>query len=1156
MNERILWDSINHPTGLADMVHVGWVQRLLSSAESCGLPGPEPDLVAHGQTRVGPHARKIFEKFAELGIRYVGEPTDSQPGAQRIRPVNEVLAFRKATCVDLCVAFCCAALDAGIYPLILTVTTDGGLQRHAIALVPLDRMWATGCEALLENGFSRTPLEVDGHALSDVVVEYEDDPAGIWLAIDVQQVTESDGNWKTALSSGAEYVHDWEWDVCVDIGGLRSRIPDCVLPPGGHIEKVLAPAYAELPEDFTPLQLMRARHGAVPYQQCDEIRQLREWATMTADATAPSQGGHSSDIAVAVVTGTGGSGKTRLAAQLCHDLSSIGWYAGFLPSTVDVTDEELSALTEVTTELLVVVDYAEEARRGLVARVVRKLRARQSPTRIVLTARGADTWWEEFLEETAQDGTPLSNTLSLSIRGKQQVETDPWFFGRMYRRAVQQFSDSLNMVVPPDVEVPEELGDTALDVVLRAWLAVCGDNDAAEWAMPTREELYDRVLSIEFTRWRKQPKLGGISRDHLRRAAATLSLLAPKRDTDEVDDVLSRLPEWNHEHLLRNRLAELVVHSLLRDDSAESIGLRPDPVAEHLILEVFGKDQDLLDRVLPQDPAQVPGLDDPDAEGSVVARALEMGQQARNACVTLTRASSLDREVALRLARRALRERPFLWKEALDVALTQGGPLASALEALIESGATLPLGEIDEAIPVGHPALAEAALAVTRRLATSAERSPEQQARWANNLAIRLSAVGQRGGALVAAREAVELYRGLAEVSPAAYIPDLAGSLNNLANRLSEVGEQDSALETFAEGFNHFPPAARAHLLVTRAAWRKDGRKSEDLIAAAQEADATDDPVLLGPVRRVIARAIINAGISDTNLPCWATVDAESATSRIEGWLECSDLAQRVAFLEAQWSSPSASERETLAALADLYVDLPPVAALAALVERIADEGIRAVATDLRTHHRAQLLARDWREAHVNGRGASFLREHTRGNPDASRNEGQISEGGKQESEEWEKDLGDRDMRSRVLQVLAAMLPEAEAVGMMSVLALAEFTDPRTAYDAHDSDEGAEDVLRELLEARNWLAMATVLGVRPYVVESTYGRIAHLLSAAVNDEPVERLRELYEYANAEMDAIHRRQLQALLDQALGTVQCPPAFADILSLTKNPGPRQR
>ena len=1525
MNERNLWDSINHPTGLADMVHVGWVQRLLSSAEWSGFPGPDPDLVAHGQTRVGPHARKIFEEFAELGLRYVGEPTDSEPGAQRIRPVNEVLGLRKATCVDLCVAFCCAALDAGIYPLILTVTADGGQRRHAIVVVPMERQWAVGCDVLIDEGFSRESMLPNREDLRDLVVGSADDPGGTWLAIDVQQVTEAGANWGAALSSGAQYIRDWEWDVCVDVGGLRSRTPDRVLPPGGHIERVLAPAYAALPEDFTPLQLIRARHNAVPYQQCDEIRQLREWAMMTADATAPSQRGRSRDIAVAVVTGAGGSGKTRLAAQLCHDLSLIGWYAGFLPSTTDVTDEELSALAEVTTELLVVVDYAEEARRGLIARVVRALRARESATRIVLTARGADAWWEEFYEEAEQDGTVLSNTLLLSIRGKQQVERDPWFFGRMYRRAVQRFSHDLNGVVPTDVEVPDYLGDTALDVVLRAWLAVCGDNDGAQEAMPTREELYDKVLSFEFARWHKEPKLGDISRDQLRRAAATLSLLAPSQDEDAVDDVLSRLPEWSREHLLRSRFAELLVQSLLRDDGAESVSLRPDPVAEHLILAVFGKKPELLDRVLPQDPAKVPGLDDPDAEDSVVTRALEMGQQVRNVCVTLTRASSLDREVALRLARRALRERPFLWKEALDVALTQGGPLAPALEAFIESGATLPLGEIDDAIPVGHPALAGAALAATRRLAASAERSPEQQAHWANNLSIRLSDVGERKAALVAAREAVELYRGLAEASPAAYTPglamslsnlanclsevgernealvaareavelyrglaevspaaytpdlamslsnlanclsavgdrdgalgaareavrlrralaevspaaytprlagslnnlanclsavgdwkgalgaareavelyrglaeaspqaytprlaaslnnlanilselgkwnealvaareavelyrglaeaspqaytpDLAASLNNLANRLSEVGDRDGALVAareavelywalaevspqaytprlagalnnlanclsavgdrdgalgaareavelyrglaedspqaytpdlamslnnlairlsavgernevleaareavelyrglakaspaaytpdlarslnnlanhlsevgepgealgvareavelyrvlaeaspqaympdlvrslktlarilvdnghseealgaFVEGFDHLSPAARAHLLLARATWREDGREADDLVSAAQEADAADAPALLGPVRRGIAQAMADMGILDQNMPMWAIVSADSAmVRRVKEWSECKSLAERTDLLEKQWASPSISERETLAALVQLHIDLPSLAELAALVERIADEGIQAVTTDLRTHHRAQLLARDWREAHVNGRGASFLREHMRGNPDASRGEDQISEGDKQESEEWEKDLGDPDMRTRVLQVLAAMLPEAEAVGMMSVLALAELTDPRTAYDAQRSDEGAEDVLRDLLEAHNWLAMVTVLGVRPSVAESTYGRIALLLFAAVTDESVERLRELYEYANAEMDAIHRRHLQTLLGKALGTDQCPPAFADILSWTKNPGPRQQ
>ena len=1294
MNGSKLWDSVKHPADLVDMVHVGWVQRLLRSAEWMGFPGPEPDLVVGGQTRVEGHARRIFDKFVELGIEYVAEPTDSEPGAQRVRPVNEVLAFRKATCIDLCVAFCCAALDAGIYPLILTVTADRGFDRHAIVLVPLERMWTTGCDAILETGFSRELLEVDGEALGTMVYESKGDSSGTWLAIDVQQVTEAGANWGAALSSGARYIRDWEWDVCVDVGGLRSRTPDRELPPGGRIEKVLAPAYAALPENFTPLQLIKARHGVVPYQQCVEMRRLRAWAMTVPSDSRTGRNGRNADISVAVVTGAGGSGKTRMAAQLCHDLSTIGWYTGFLPSTTEVTDEELAALAAVTTELLVVVDYAEEARRGLIARVVRALRARESATRIVLTARGAKTWWEEFYEEAEQDGTVLRNTLPLSIRGKQEVEADPRFFGRMYRRAVQRFSYDLNGVVLTDVEVPEGLGDTALDVVLRAWLAVCGDNDGAQEAMPTREELYDKVLSIEFARWHKEPKLGDISRDQLRRAAATLSLLAPSQDEDAVDDVLSRLPEWSQEHLLRSRFAELLVQSLLRDNGVESVSLRPDPVAEHLILAVFGKKPELLDRVLPQDPAKVPGLDDPDADDSIVTRALEWGQQARNACVSLTRTSSLDREVALRLARRALRERPFLWWEALHVALTQGGPLAPALQALIESGADLPLDEIDDAIPVGHPALAGAALAATRRLVASAEPGPGQRAYWANRLSIRLSEVGERGEALVVAREAVrlrrelakaspqaytpalaaslnnlanclsgvgergealgvareavrlrrelaeaspqaytpdlamslsnlanclsevgergealavareavELYRVLAEASPQAYRPDLAMSLSNLANRLSEVGERsealaaareavrlrrvlaeaspqaympalvasvtalarilavyghpEEALEAFVEDFDHLSPAARAHLLAARADWREDGRKSEDLIAAAQEADATDAPEVLGPVRRIIARAAVEEGIPSTELPRWATVVVDPMHSKIVEWLECSDLALWAACLEADWALPSDLEREALSALAELYVDLPPVAALAALVERIADDGIQAVTTGLRIHHRVQVLARDWYEAHTGGQGARFLREHMRADVGAPREGGGNDTAMKTDPAEWDRDLSDPAMRSAVVDVLAEELPDVEATRMGLLLELADLSDPATAYEAYDSDEGAEDSLRHFLESHNWRAMLAVLGVRPGVADSAHGRIAALLVAAVGGESTERLRELYEYANEAMDAIDRRHLLALLDQALRTRQCPATFADILTWIKHPNSQTR
>jgi tetratricopeptide (TPR) repeat protein len=63
-----------------------------------------------------------------------------------------------------------------------------------------------------------------------------------------------------------------------------------------------------------------------------------------------------------------------------------------------------------------------------------------------------------------------------------------------------------------------------------------------------------------------------------------------------------------------------------------------------------------------------------------------------------------------------------------------------------------------------------------------------------NNLATRLSNVGQREAALAAAKEAADIYRELAARAPDAYRPDLAMVLNDLANRLSEVGQREAAL--------------------------------------------------------------------------------------------------------------------------------------------------------------------------------------------------------------------------------------------------------------------------------------------------------------------------------------------------------------------------
>ncbi|SDN69028.1 Tetratricopeptide repeat-containing protein, partial [Actinomyces ruminicola] len=756
MREPLNWDFRAEPTALAQVVHAGWLQRLLRAEEARRFPGPG------GGVGVEALARRVFEGFVELGISYVHEPADSGPGRQLLRPLDEVVSLHQATCLDMCAAFCSAVLDAGVYPLILTIRKEG--RRHALVLVPLERNWSRSCEQVLEAGFSSEVLTVDGAPVVQLLAAHPGDALATWLAVDVQQATTavggSVGDWESALSRGAEYVRDWQWEVCVDVGGLcAQRRADDSLPPVVRAGEVLAPAYTELPHDFTALQLIRTRYNVVPFCPRPELAQLREWALGTAEgpegtASSGSAGaGTEPDLAIAVVAGAGGAGKTRLAAQLCHSLSTIGWCTGFVPSTSELAEADLEVLAELTTELLIVVDYAEEARKEQLATLMRRLRERRSPTRIVLTARGTDVWWQQFQEELLQDGIRLGRTLMITGLGRHPDSP------LLFRKAVRRFSQRLGLPAPQKLEAPAEPATTALEVVLRAWLAVVeqiGEAEVAESSVG-REELFDRVLDVEFARWKQFPALGEVSAVQLRRAAATVSLLAPRGETG-VDEVLSRLPEWAGAPRERSRFAELLATALLRPATAgEGVYLQPDPVADHLICSVFGADPGLLEQILPAD-----------------LESDERLRQAVNACVVLTRAAGADQAVAQSLASAVLSARPQLWREALDVALAQGGPFARALDELAQSGAELPFAEIDAAIRLGHSWLRGLAVTVARRLLEAEGQEPAHRAALLNNLANRLSDVGERVEALEVAREAVQLRRVLADQDPAAFTPDLA----------------------------------------------------------------------------------------------------------------------------------------------------------------------------------------------------------------------------------------------------------------------------------------------------------------------------------------------------------------------------------------------
>ncbi len=111
-----------------------------------------------------------------------------------------------------------------------------------------------------------------------------------------------------------------------------------------------------------------------------------------------------------------------------------------------------------------------------------------------------------------------------------------------------------------------------------------------------------------------------------------------------------------------------------------------------------------------------------------------------------------------------------------------------------------------------------------------------------------LAASGRRDEALETAQEATKLYRTLAEHNPAAYTPDLAGSLNNLASYLASNGQRHEALQTAQEAVSirrtlaeHNPTAYNPKLAISldNLALRlaEDGQRGKALEAAQEATD-------------------------------------------------------------------------------------------------------------------------------------------------------------------------------------------------------------------------------------------------------------------------------------------------------------------------------
>ena len=1172
MVRRTRWDSGADPARLAEYVPTGAVTYMIPSRNRRELPGPDSRPAEE-------KAQAIFELMAKLGIRYVLEPADSQPGAQFVRPVEEVFrASGQGTCLDLCVAFSSAALDAGLHPMILTVTKSNE-NRHSIVLIPRNRTWlASGRpEPVADHEVVHEPFLLDDMPLKAMVYRTATG-SGELLAIDMQQASRKPdgtplGDWESAVSRGADFLTGttgWDWDVCVDIGALRGAMeaPQSVYAPPRA--RVLEPGYLKPAPGATrsPLQLIKARTGIVPFTGRDKLAKLTDWANKQPEESRE-------DLAVAVVTGVGGSGKTRLAAELCSNLEKNGWVAGFIPKTTELSEAELTWLTRVESHLLLVLDYAEESHKEELTRLLRRLRERGTPTRVVLTARSAGAWLDDLLKDDVLSGAMAQGLFRVEL--PRQAETST----KMAKRAAKRFARYLETPEPTDVEIPQNSRWTTLDFVFHGWL-IASEVDAA--GLPSsREGLYEDILRREIEYWQDEAARRGlakVSEATLRTSAATLSLVG-SRTVSETADVLSRLPEWSDVDL-RKTYAEFL--SKMLADPSDAYVLRPDPVAEKLVVEVFVDDgetlddpEELLDRVLPPDPLSDSRLNEATCPPAVARRALCHGRQSQQVCDVITRCTSQGDAPATQLAHSALSCRRHLWISGLEAALKQGGPFVTALEDALKAGMNIPAAEIADSIPLGHAYLRGLAVtAMTRD--QEKDMTPAERAAYVNNLSNRLSEVGDREGALEASRKAVEIYRGLAAGNPGAFNPDLAMSLNNLSGCLSEVGDREGALEAVrgaveirrglaAGNPGAFNPDLAGSLNNLSGCLSEVGdregalevvREAVEIYRGLAEKNAAAFETDLVRALNTLARILTETGESGEALRCF-TDETENFPTGLQArlWLArarwqgqaggVNDLHHAVELADAQDDPRLLGKvRRAIAETAREW----RVAIPAERWEKLPDWAVCDLSQHLETlqawlqctnwDDHAQLLRSAWpapteddvalvraaAERYVDVPETSTLADIVEAiaeeglEPVLSEMQAMYEAGalvggwrtahaerkGRQYLKKHQTMVGNPHCRE-VLQELSLLDEEREF--LLALLDLATVSSVDLAYDVAEDLEDADDAIRDFIDAANVPGMNCVLRVRPDLAEGTpHGRFAAALCAYLTGHPEEGRRYL------------------------------------------------
>ena len=477
-------------------------------------------------------------------------------------------------------------------------------------------------------------------------------------------------------------------------------------------------------------------------------------------------------FAARLYLGPGGSGKTRLAVDLCRRLRHSGWAAHFVedPRRSTVLEQSpalVDLLLDPIRPRLLVVDYAETRSSQVTALLDGGLRLTDrghgQPVRLLLLARSRGDWWPDLLHSSA-------DYLNTGLAAEEPYDLlplvdDPARRQTAYRAAKDAFGQHVEPTqsAPAINAVPDLSADHFAQVLfihIAAFTAMLGKPATG------RTELLDAMLSHERRYWQGRAADLRIEEVEALPGVVAMIILAGGYDTrDEVREAAKLHPMLTDARAVtHDRVARLMEDLYSGDGRMDP--LRPDTLGEHLVAQQVAERRELLSTWL----------------------AASDDRAAQNGLVVLNRLGAYDELATGWIEQELQNDLERLAPMALAVASQAPLPIGRALLSCAHDGLGPDLArKLESRLPDRSVELRELSVEVTRQalggVADDTEDAKVVRAGLLNNLGNRLSDLGRREDALAAAQEAVDLYRQLAADRPDAFLPDLAMSLNNLGRQ-------------------------------------------------------------------------------------------------------------------------------------------------------------------------------------------------------------------------------------------------------------------------------------------------------------------------------------------------------------------------------------